>query len=259
MKYSLHIGLNSVSPAHYNNWDGRLVACEADAKALMEVCKDFEWKELLLTDKATFETVRAEISVIAAYAQKGDLVIITLSGHGGQVRDAGTDESEGMDETLCLYDGMITDDAMRKLLSGFRRGVRIVTIFDTCYSGSNSKRMPARRGKDDSPLPLTKAAPRQVAAEATVFDDGWPLRIDAHHLHLGACLDTQEAYDGAENGVFTGALLRVLSDLKAEQAGVSWDNLMKRARRYTKGYQSPKGPVQYGRRLNYFKNQPAFQ
>jgi hypothetical protein len=29
---SLHVGLNSVSPAHYAGWSGDLVACEFDAE-----------------------------------------------------------------------------------------------------------------------------------------------------------------------------------------------------------------------------------
>ena len=29
---SVHIGLNSVDPRHYEGWAGQLTACEADAK-----------------------------------------------------------------------------------------------------------------------------------------------------------------------------------------------------------------------------------
>ena len=34
---SIHIGLNSVSPAHYEGWSGDLAACEFDAKDILHV------------------------------------------------------------------------------------------------------------------------------------------------------------------------------------------------------------------------------
>ena len=36
---SIHIGLNSVDPAHYEGWDGALAACEADAKDMYALAK----------------------------------------------------------------------------------------------------------------------------------------------------------------------------------------------------------------------------
>ena len=34
---SLHIGLNSVDPGHYQGWDGKLNACEFDAKDMTKI------------------------------------------------------------------------------------------------------------------------------------------------------------------------------------------------------------------------------
>jgi hypothetical protein len=36
---SLHIGLNSVDPAAYNNWSGELIACENDAHSMEAIAK----------------------------------------------------------------------------------------------------------------------------------------------------------------------------------------------------------------------------
>ena len=41
---SIHVGLNSVDPNHYNGWSGKLQACEADAKDMARIAgeRDFE-------------------------------------------------------------------------------------------------------------------------------------------------------------------------------------------------------------------------
>ena len=36
---SLHIGLNSVSPAHYGGWSGELTACEFDANDMAAIAR----------------------------------------------------------------------------------------------------------------------------------------------------------------------------------------------------------------------------
>lgn len=36
---SLHIGLNSVDPVHYQGWDGKLAACEFDAKDMVALAR----------------------------------------------------------------------------------------------------------------------------------------------------------------------------------------------------------------------------
>ena len=36
---SLHLGLNAVDPAHYEGWDGKLSACEFDARDMAELAR----------------------------------------------------------------------------------------------------------------------------------------------------------------------------------------------------------------------------
>ncbi len=52
---SLHLGLNSVDPNHYDGWNGQLAACEADAKDMEAIAKKkgFSTTNLLLTKQAT--------------------------------------------------------------------------------------------------------------------------------------------------------------------------------------------------------------
>ena len=66
----------------------------------------------------------------------GDIFWITYSGHGSQVPDQNGDESDGLDETWCLYDCQILDDTLFDLWSRFKEGVRIVIFSDSCHSGT---------------------------------------------------------------------------------------------------------------------------
>ena len=58
---SLHIGLNSVDPGHYQGWDGKLVACEFDAKDMTKIAaaKKFSASQLLTADATSINTIKA--------------------------------------------------------------------------------------------------------------------------------------------------------------------------------------------------------
>jgi hypothetical protein len=49
---SLHIGLNSVDPAHYGGWNGQLAGCENDANDMADIASssNFDVKKLLTKD-----------------------------------------------------------------------------------------------------------------------------------------------------------------------------------------------------------------
>lgn len=61
---------------------------------------------------------------------------MTYSGHGGQVPDANGDEPDGEDETWCLDDGQLIDDEIFYYLGCFAAKTRIITVSDSCHSGS---------------------------------------------------------------------------------------------------------------------------
>src|SRR5215210_7917467 len=151
---SIHIGLNSVDPEHYDGWDGTLAACEFDANDMQKLAdsRGFESSKLL-TKEATADAVVAEIEKAAEQLAEGDLLFLTYSGHGGQVEDKnGEDEPDRSDETWVLYDRQLVDDELYALWEKFKPGVRIFVLSDSCHSGS------VLRKYDDS-----KAVPNVVA------------------------------------------------------------------------------------------------
>ncbi|HEY9037683.1 MAG TPA: D-Ala-D-Ala carboxypeptidase family metallohydrolase [Roseovarius sp.] len=236
---SLHVGLNTVDPDHYDGWDGQLTACEADAHAMhgIAVSEGFE-ATVLRTRDATRANVIAQIERAAATLEGGDMFLFTVSAHGGRIPDFNDDEDHDdeanrMDETLCLYDFQLADDELYMLWTKFRSGVRVLMVPDTCHSGSMVKFGPTAppmlfgRPMDTGPKPrfmplhiedrvwraneaeYREASRSYGAMKESVLTNPLSTPIQASILNLGACKDEQFAMDGAQNGAFTGALMQV--------------------------------------------------
>ncbi len=195
---SLHIGLNSVSPKHYEGWSGPLAACEFDANDLEAVAKTqgFTAKKLL-TKAGTRKAVLAGIRAAVKALKQGDLFLLTYSGHGGQVADASGDEDDKQDETWCLFDGQLIDDELYFELSKFAAGVRVLVLSDSCHSGTVTRARP-------------EPPPAGTRAKLMPADVG--LRVYAAHRTF---------YDGLQNGVAKAAGKAPLADPDAVLATLS--------------------------------------
>lgn len=216
---SLHIGINSVDPNSYAGWSGPLTACEADAGDMEALARSRHFEpNVLLTNQATREAVIKAVLTAASALEAGDLFFLTYSGHGGQLPDLNGDESDGLDETWCLFDGELVDDEIYELLGKFNEGVRIVSLSDSCHSGSvlkNAKLEAEQEGTYRS-LPPSVAL-RTYQANRAMYDAilsrpelaKAEANVRASALLISACQDNQLAADGPFNGRFTGTLLRV--------------------------------------------------
>lgn len=220
---SLHLGLNSVSAAHYGGWSGELLACEADATDMHDLAARQGFRATaLLTVKATRAAALAGIKSAASKLKSGDVFFLSYSGHGGQVPDLNGDEPDGEDETWCLYDGELVDDELARSLAMFAGGVRIVVLSDSCHSGTVSK-MRAMGVTAESNVNQTtgmkyRFMPSAVAQTTyrknRAFYDKIAVEPKAADpkatvLLISGCQDNQLSQDGTFNGLFTGTLLRV--------------------------------------------------
>ena len=243
---SLHIGLNSVSPAHYGGWTGDLSACEFDAKDMAALATGRGMKAtVLLTKNGTRAKVLAALRAAAKTLASGDLFFLSFSGHGGQVPDVSGEEADKLDETWCLYDGQLIDDELYLELGKFATGVRILVLSDSCHSGTvvracppggvpvlpemRSKMMPPSVGmrtyeahkafydklqRDVAKAEAAaggKAEPDEVLATLSVHTRLTKIaqRFKARAILISGCQDNQSSYDGQHNGAFTGRLLTV--------------------------------------------------
>lgn len=230
---SLHIGLNRVDPANYDNWDGALDACEFDANDMQAIAESqgFETSKLLTAD-ATSEGIIAAIEQAASELAGGDLFLCTYSGHGGQVPDRNNEgEADRSDETWLAFDRQIVDDELYDLWGKFAAGVRILVLSDSCHSGTVTRDIEAgvagpvsTREKAAAQSPRYRALPRDVMiatyrAHAKLYDDiqkrvaGSELATpQATVLLISGCRDDQLSADGFSNGLFTENLRAVWDD-----------------------------------------------
>ncbi|QJE00169.1 caspase family protein [Massilia forsythiae] len=231
---SIHIGLNRVDPNAYDGWDGQLTACVNDADCMRTIADNLGYSStLLLNEEATADRVITEIGRAARSLDQDGILLLTYSGHGGQMPDADGDEDDGQDETWVLYERQLIDDELYNLWNQFGR-CRIVVLSDSCHSGSVTRAMeyqalaadPAlkrhyRPGAKAGAPARFKAMPAQVAAadyrrrkrfyDALQFAAGARKRseMEASVLLISGCQDNQLSSDGDVNGLFTANLLAV--------------------------------------------------
>lgn len=253
---SVHIGLNSVDPNHYAGWSGPLNACEADAHAIEQVCADLGYQtSKLLTPAATRSAVMDALQGAASSLTAGDHLVLSYSGHGGQVPDGNGDETDGEDETWCLFDGQLVDDELNDALARLPAGVRVLVLSDSCHSGTVVKM------KGAAPRDLTgyRVMPPEVASATYLrnqqFYDGLRAKVlkrasdvAASVILMSGCQDNQLSADGTFNGLFTSQLLRVWN--RGQYAG-DQPGFLRQVRQRMPSDQSP----------NYFtlRADPAFE
>jgi hypothetical protein len=234
---SINVGLNRVNPDAYNGWDGALAGCVNDALAMKKIADGlgYEVTQLILDEEATADRIITEIGQAAWNLEDGGIVLLTYSGHGGQITDVNGDEADGKDETWVCYDRQLIDDELYNLWSQFPTGARLFVLSDSCHSGTvtRNKEYAAVAGSDAfaKHYPRTRsgpvrfrAMPPEVAAanyeknkkqyNALQFASGSRTRaaMNATVILISGCQDNQLSNDGDNNGLFTGTLLTVWDD-----------------------------------------------
>jgi metacaspase-1 len=150
---SLHIGLNQVDPNAYPGTPD-LAACENDATEMEKIAKKNGFKtQILLTKEATSDALFTAIDAAAATLGEGDIFLFTYSGHGGDRADTSPEPDESRDQTLCLYNRQVIDDELGDRWTKFKPGVRIVTIADSCHSGTVAKFARAAKAFENKAVP----------------------------------------------------------------------------------------------------------
>ncbi|HEX8361914.1 MAG TPA: caspase family protein [Longimicrobium sp.] len=245
---SIHLGVNN--PGGENCSGSTLTGSENDARAMQALAGARDFRTALLPpEQTTRRRVWKELATAAHALRSGDILLVTFSGHGTQVRDH-DDERDFYDETWCLADGELIDDCLHHAWAKFRAGVRIVVVSDSCKSGTVQMR--AWGGN----MRLASSALReQRARELAAWDSSFraadaalapeiadlvlerrrrsSVRIAANVLLLAACGEGEDAQERGGHGLFTRTLLDIwrggfdgtYADLiRAVRRGVSGEN-----------------------------------
>ena len=100
--------------------------CDDDAQVLGEMllADSARWNldhgTMLLNADATIANIEAAIKAMVQDAGPDDVVLFFYSGHGDTETDYDGDESDGLDEELCFYDGDVTDDTLTNWFQGIQ-------------------------------------------------------------------------------------------------------------------------------------------
>ncbi|KAI0430329.1 peptidase C14, caspase domain-containing protein [Xylaria sp. FL1042] len=89
----------------------------------------------------TGANILAAINWLVTRNQPGDILWLSYSGHGSQVRNEDSDRPSGFDDTICpvdfLENGQITSETLhRAIVSPMNPACRLTVLFDCCHSGS---------------------------------------------------------------------------------------------------------------------------
>ena len=189
----------------------------------LETRRSLDSVKTLLGPDATRAGILAAVEALTRDAEAGDTFLFYFSGHGRRFMTKGGDQADGHNVTIAAYDalppsrirpdrnyavGDIGDVFDRELRLAFdaitARGVNVVTIFDSCNSGTAtrsafrkrvSKGIPDSSGVVIEPVEMSAPAVRNMAG-ATVGRPGY-------RIHFAAAPDGDVANEGPviENGV----------------------------------------------------------
>jgi metacaspase-1 len=260
--HALLIGLNAVDPNHYDGWDGALNVCEADANKVETFLKKQKFGNItkLLTKEATRANVISALDKLASTANTGDLVIVYYSGHGGnEIPDLNKDEndpwSDRFDETWCLYDAQLIDDEMYYQWRQFKKGVRIILMSDSCFSGDIAKLMVSAKGGPSKAMPkkegektyeknkkfYNKLVKQLASKELKNFKTNKKGKITASLLQISSSQEFQtsnaETEQFPKNSLFTAVLFKVINSKTKKMK--SYEQLIATIKKIMPDFQMP--------------------
>lgn len=150
---ALCIGIND-----YPGTQMDLRGCVNDARDWSAALSERGFSVVTLLDaQATKAGMVAAFEEVIGGAVKGDLVVISFSGHGTYFPDLDRDELDGLDEGFCPHDirsaGPLGDDEIAELLMSRAAGVRLLLVADSCHSGTVSRAAAPDPEADEAPRP----------------------------------------------------------------------------------------------------------
>ncbi|MDP9071381.1 MAG: caspase family protein [Actinomycetota bacterium] len=237
-KKALCVGVNDYPVAGMD-----LKGCVNDAKSwagLLTKHYDFARRDVtvLLDSDATYDRILAELKALLAGAAAGDVLVFTNSSHGTYLADTGGEEADRYDEAMCPWDckkQLLTDDELRELFAGLKRGVRLAVISDSCHSGSVTRAaLPGftpdeRRVRFLHPRKLRKPVIEEVRRAARPRRREVYAESEMNELLLSGCRDDQYSYDAKIGRGYHGAMSYFAVKI-IEEAGydITWSQLARK-------------------------------
>lgn len=185
-KIALICNLTKVDKNAYDGWDGNCPGTDVDANNFAKLCNDNNIPYVKIENEQCTGRNIIELwkSCVSNLDPNNGLFIFYYSGHGGQVYSS--TEKDGLDETLCLWDGQMRDDTVWQLLNIVPKTCRIFMVTDCCNSGTNFQ----------LPYNLKRSLDKKLKSRSQ----------EPNLLHYGGCNDGESSYGSIRGGVFTNYL-----------------------------------------------------
>ena len=255
--YALGIGIDAYPPPV-----PPLNGCKRDIALIEQYLQELPnvslFMETLLDEDATKANIVEKWRAHLGKAEEGDTALLYFSGHGTtELADPifWHNNPDRVIQGIIPYDGveleenelnchLLADKEWRFLIHELaQKKPHIVTIFDCCHSGLNTRpafkkrQFPQQRSGELVALPkrdwedfiFAEAKPKESITKKTL--QHW--LPEGNHLQIAACLPDESAYEVEGNGVFTAKLLEVLRRSKGQ---ITYFDLQSRIRHFLRGY-----------------------
>lgn len=241
----------------------KLHGCVDDAHkvaAYLSSQSGFDIQLVQLTDaQATKGEIARQFADHLGQAGPDDVALFYFSGHGTQeyADPVWDEETDGLLECLACYydeqtvtDFLLSDKELRYLIGGVYKDTNphIVTIFDCCHSGDNTRAANVAAVMFADQQPVEKRVLRRggtlgfptrpwsgfVFANAISYEQVQAKKTagtlpEGIHVQLAACEPNESAMEVAGEGVFTKALLTILDSTAGK---LTYNDLQSRVRAY---------------------------
>ena len=203
MNYALLVCVNK-----YKIPGNNLRGCLNDVKNMRVLLGHNDFSVLhvrsLTDEQATKQRIMDSLEQMVMNMKEGDHGVFHFSGHGSQVPDTNSDESDSLDEILCPHDfdwtsTYITDDGLREILSNLHPGATLDVVLDACHSGTGLREVGDLIARF---IPYTGPMPR------IEYNPSYMLRgLDQPNVALWAgCRSDQTSADAFIDNIYQGAM-----------------------------------------------------
>ena len=198
-KYALICGLEQ------SKW-GACAGSNRDSNTMLDLIKQYVDGSHIVklnNGQATTIAVRKALKEQIAKVPEDGLMIFCYSGHGGQTskKANASNETDGKDEFLCLYDGYILDDELWTIF-GECKG-RILFIADCCHS-STMYRLPSEPIDDE-----LDDAENRLPLDTPFFAKYENARSSVSMFVISGCDESTVSWgDSVQGGVLSSSLKR---------------------------------------------------
>jgi len=256
--YALFVGINQYATIR------PLSGCENDVMRVTQflqqyVAGNFQFHpKSLLTRQATKYGIEKNFRehLIRENIEQGDVLLFYFSGHGAEEEAHEVfwhSEPNRKLQVLACYDSnldtgknFLADKELRYLLhQAARPGVEVITIFDCCHSGDNTRALPPGGVQERLAglVPQRDWADfifgKEISSEDIAQKSLEKALPQGRHIQLAACDSHESAYERVGNGgFFTTALIDCLN---ISHGDISYLDLKNRVRNLIRGENLEKG------------------